>query len=553
MLAHVTCVMIRGMYARRLTLALAALACAAVLEGLAAMWALSVANDHVLRGRVASDIELAFKDLTVFKLRMRSWFNQAQLDSTTASEQAIRLHTEMRSTLERLEALSARAVMLDRENATRVEHLLRQDALAVLGDSVAGLREAVEQLRPIPGGTDSSQALQVTSDLFDRSRGRDLRRLLAESIEREAAAVARERAGADQALSWMRGLLLGTAAAIAAAALLLALAFTRALRRPLDQLNAGALALQHGDLAHRIPQNGPNEFSAVARSMNNMAQELADHRAREAQARQQLEALVAARTGELQGALEALQHVDARRRQLFADISHELRTPTTAIMGEAEVTLRGRDRPADDYRAALQRIVATSRQLGGVIDDLLSMARSDMDALTLNRRAIDLAEPMQQAIEQARALAYKRAIKVLGPDITPGTLPVMADPQRLLQLLLLLLDNAVRYSHPGGVVDLSVKRAASVLANGTTLCEIRVVDEGIGISADDLPRVFERNFRSKQARQHRADGSGLGLSIGRALARAHGGDIRLDSQPGCSTTALLVLPLWNSGAPEGTA
>jgi len=539
------------MFARRLTLALAALACAAMLEGVAAMWALSVANDHVLRGRVASDIQVAFKDLTVLKLRLRNWFTQAQLDPATATEPALKFQDEMRHTLERLQALSARAVALDRDDATRTEHLLRQDALGVLAESVAGMQVAVAQLRPMSTGTESSKAWQLASNLFDMSRGRDLRLLLAESVERESVAVARERAGADRALRWMRGLLLGTTAAIAAAALLLALAFSRALRRPLDQLNAGALALQRGDLAHRIAQDGPDEFSAVARSMNTMAEELADHRARETQARQQLEAQVAARTGELKGALEALQQVDARRRQLFADISHELRTPTTVILGEAEVTLRGRDRPVEDYRAALHRIVSTSRQLGSVIDDLLSMARSDMDALALNRHAIDLDEPLQQAIEQARALAHERSIKVLGPKEAPGDLPVMADPQRLRQLLLLLLDNAVRYSHPGGVVELFVQRMAERV-DDAALCEIRVVDDGIGISADDLPRVFEHTFRSEQARQHRADGSGLGLAIGRVLARAHGGDIRLESQPGHGTTALLYLPLLADGGMEGS-
>jgi two-component system OmpR family sensor kinase len=539
------------MFARRLTLALAALACAAMLEGLAAMWALSVANDHVLRGRVASDIQVAFKDLTVLKLRLRNWFTQAQLDPTTATEPALKFQDDMRLALERLQALSARAVALDRDDATRTEHSQRQDALVVLAESIAGMKVAVSKLQPMAAGTESREAWQVASNLFDVSRGRDLRLLLAESVEREAVAVARERAGADRALRWMRGLLLGTTAAIAAAALLLALAFSRALRRPLDQLNEGALALQRGDLAHRIAQDGPDEFSAVARSMNTMAEELADHRARETQARQQLEAQVAARTGELKGALEALQQVDARRRQLFADISHELRTPTTVILGEAEVTLRGRDRPADDYRAALQRIVSTSRQLGSVIDDLLSMARSDMDALALNRHAIDLDEPLQQAIEQARALAHERGIKVLGPQAALGELPVMADRQRLRQLLLLLLDNAVRYSHPGGVVELLVQRMPE-REDGSVLCEIRVVDHGIGISAEDLPRVFEHTFRSEQARQHRADGSGLGLAIGRVLARAHGGDIRLESQPGHGTTALLYLPLLTEDGMEGS-
>ena len=544
--------MIRLMFARRLTLALAALAGAAVLEGLAAVWALSVANDHVLRGRVASDIALGFKDLTVTKLRLRGWFIQAQLDPNATAEPRLRYQADMQRTLEQLRGLSARAIEIDRGDATRAEHLQRQDALAVLADSMASLKVAAAQVQPLPPGTQARQAWQSAGEMFDISRGRDMRQLLADSIQRESVAVARERAGADQALRWMRGLWLGAAAAIALAALLLAAGFARALRRPLNELNEGAKALQRGDLAHRIALDGPDEFSSVARSMNAMAVELADHRSREAQARQQLEALVAARTGELQSALEALQQVDARRRRLFADISHELRTPTTAILGEAEITLRARDRPAEDYRSALQRIVATSRQLAAVIDDLLTMARSDIDALALNRRPLDLAGPLEQAVEQACALAHERGVVVCAAQTAAGALPVLADPQRLRQLLLLLLDNAVRYSHAGGKVEVAVQRCP-VAADGVAHCEVRIADHGIGIADDDLPQVFERNFRSVKARQHRADGSGLGLAIGRALARAHGGDIRLDSQPGSGTTVLLRLPLLPDHPHRGAA
>ena len=540
--AALACEIMRAMFARRLTLALAALAGAAVLEGLAAVWALSVANEHVLRGRVASDIQLAFKDLTVTKLRLRGWFTQAQLDPDAARHPWLRYQADLQLALDQLRSLSARAVVLDQSEATRAEHLQRQDALAVLAESIAGLEAAAAQVQALPPGTQARQAWLAAGQLFDISRGRDLQRLLADSIERESVAVARERAAADKALRWMRGLWLGAAAAIALAALLLAAGFARALRRPLDALNQGARALQRGNLAHRIPLKGTDEFAAVARSMNAMAVALTDHQAREIQARQLLEAQVTARTAELQSALEALQQVDARRRRLFADISHELRTPTTAILGEAGITLRGGDRPAADYQSALQRIAATCRQLGAVIDDLLTMARSDIDALALNRHAMDMTEPLRQAVEQARALAHERGVTVRAAELAPGTLRVLADPQRLCQILLLLLDNAVRYSRSGGAVEVAVQRRVGA-ADGAGHCEVCIVDQGIGITEEDLPHVFERNFRGIAARQHRADGSGLGLAIGRALAKAHGGDIVLDSRQGQGTTVRLWLPL----------
>lgn len=544
------------MFARRLTLALAALAGAAVLEGLAGVWALSVANDHVLRGRVASDIELAFKDLTVTKLRLRDWFAQAQ--AGLAPEQAVRqkFQADMQASLARLRLLSAQAIALDSDEVTRDEHLKRIDAVAVLANSVTSLAQAASPTALSPSAADARQAWQQAGELFDVSRGRDLRQLLAESVQREASAVARERAAADRALSWMRGLWLGAAGTIALAALALGVGFTRALRRPLDELKLGAQALQLGELTHRIPLSGRDEFSVVASSMNAMAVELHEHRARETQARQQLEALVDARTAELQAALADLQQVDTRRRRLFADISHELRTPTTAILGEAEITLRGGERPAGEYRDALQRIVGTAGQLGSVIDDLLTMARSDVDSLTLNRRPMNLLEPLREAVAQAGALAAEHRVLVQLAEPSPAVWPLQADPQRLRQLAMVLLDNAVRYSQPGGQVQVSVHRGVGIAsdADGASdvadvdTCEVRIVDQGIGIAPDDLPRVFDRHFRSEQARLHRADGIGLGLSIAQALARAHGGSISLSSESGRGTTVRLRLPLLTDAA-----
>ena len=529
------------MFRRRLSTALAVLAAAAVLEGLAAIWALNVADRHIQSGRVASDIQLGFVELSASKQRLRTWVSQRQLDAGADPAQRDRLQADMRRTVERLQALTLRAKELDTGAARDDEHRQRQEALAVLGRSLEDLERTVASARPLQPGTDAQAAWIALSQLFDMSQGRDLRLLLADSIARESAAVERERTAADKTLAWMRALWLAAAVSLALGALLLAASFTRALRRPLDRLSEGAQALQRGELDHRIPADGPDEFSAVARSVNAMAAEVAQHREREAQARHRLEELVNARTAELQGALQALQQVDARRRQLFADISHELRTPTTAIRGEAEITLRGRDKPAEDYKAALARIIDTARQLGLVIDDLLTMARSDIDALALNRQPLDLMVPFTEAAVQAGATARERGI-TLQTAHPPEPLAVLGDGQRLRQLLGLLLDNAIRYSLPGGNVRLSARRLEAE-AGAPARCEITVVDEGIGIAPDELPRVFERNFRGELARRHRADGTGLGLSIGAALARAHGGAIAIDSAPGRGTSVTLRLPL----------
>ncbi len=516
-------------------LALSLLAAAAVLQGLAAAAAVGVAQDQIQRGRLASDIQLGFVELSATKQRLRTWVAQHQQGADASPALREQLQAQMRQQVLQLQLISGDLLRLDDSPASREEHLQRQDALAVLDQSLLALEATVDNVQPLQAGADAGQAWLALSAVFDRAQGRDLRALLAESSRREAAAVTRERAAADAALARMRALWMGTAATLALAALAAALYFARALRRPLDQLSQGALALQQGLLQHRIPEQGATEFTAVARSMNVMAAELEQHRQGEARLRQHLETQVDERTAELTQALQALQHAEARRRQLFADISHELRTPTTAIRGEAEVTLRGADRPAEDYRAALSRIVDTSRQLGGVIDDLLAMARSDIDALSLVRRPLDLAQPFAEAVAQAQALAQARGVALQAEDPLRGHSVVLGDAQRLRQLLLALLDNAIRYSPPGAVVS------ARLQADSGDWC-VDVQDQGIGITPHELPQVFERHFRGSTARRHRPDGSGLGLPIARALAQAHGGRIDLHSPPGQGTLARLVLP-----------
>jgi two-component system OmpR family sensor kinase len=192
--------------------------------------------------------------------------------------------------------------------------------------------------------------------------------------------------------------------------------------------------------------------------------------------------------------------------------------------------------------------VDTSGQLGLVINDLLTMARSDIDALALQRRAIDLAPVLSEALEQAQALGHEREVSLHMAPLPEAPLPLLADPQRLHQLFTLLLDNAIRYSAPGGEVRVQVLLAA----DNPLRCVVEVHNGGIGIAPDELPRVFERNFRGEQARRHRADGSGLGLAIGQALARAHGGEIRLSSDAIHGTTATLWLPITPCLEPDET-
>lgn len=535
------------MFRKRLAIALGALAVASLLQGGVAWWAIDVAANNVQRGRVASDLLAGFLELSATKQRLRTWLSQALLDAGADPRQRDALQADMSATISGLQSLAASAAKLDGNRASGdAEHRQRQDALVVLRSSLEELRTEMATARALPPGADAAAAWTELTRVFNMSQGQDLRSLVAQSIARERAAVARDRAAADRSLRLVRGFALGATVTIALAATLLAAYFARALRQPLDELKAGAEALQRGDLQHRIPDHRRDEFARFAARVNAMTGELAQHRQREAEARQRLEELVQVRTVELQQALHTLQQVDARRRQLFADISHELRTPTTAIRGEAEIALRGREKPVDEYKASLLRIVDAAKHLGIVIDDLLLMARSDIDALALSRAPLDVAEPLRDAIEQAQALGRERSVRVEAPRGATSGVQVLADAQRLRQLFTLLLDNAVRYSHAKGLVQVQARQLVDPEAG--LLWELRISDQGIGIDADDLPRLFERNFRSARARLHRADGSGLGLPIAATLARAHGGRIGVESPAGRGTAVTLRLPVLTDTA-----
>ncbi|MDZ4189437.1 MAG: ATP-binding protein [Hydrogenophaga sp.] len=537
------------MFRRRLSLVLILLAATLVLQGVGAVFALREAERQVVRGRIASDIHLGFVQLSATKQRLRSWVTQQKIGAGGELAERDALLQDMKNTLADLARLTEAARQTRLGTTGEAEHLARLEALRVLDVTVRALGASIGQMNVLPPDVPARQGWDALTEVFERTDGRDLRQFITQSIARETTAVERERTAADQALARMQALWIGMALLLALVSLAAMVYFARALRRPLDALVNGAQALRQGQLQHRVALHGQDEFSDVARSMNAMAQALEQHHLREMAQRHELEAEVRERTRALHEANESLQRTDVRRRQLLADISHELRTPTTVIRGEAEITLRGGARSAGEYQEALHRIVDTSRQLGSVIEDLLAMARSDMDSLSMVRQPVDFSLVLADALTQAAALAAANQIRIEGPDEELKPVWLLGDAQRLRQLLLLILDNAVCYSFAQGLVKVSMHATGGASPH----VELHVKDEGIGIAPDELPRVFERHYRGGAARVHRAGGIGLGLSIAQALAQAHSGSLSLHSPASAKghkgTCVVLRLPLMKIAVP----
>ena len=535
--------MIRIRLTHALTLALVLLVALALLQGATAYWSAQVATFHVERSALVNQLLSGFSELAADKQRLKVWMAQSLLtgDPDTATRE--RLFRQMQATLKGLREDTVREQLLLREQEPARARVERLETIAALERNFAELRVRLDAVQKLPPSASAGQVWTEVIRVFDMQEGVDLRRLIFNAIQEEKLDAAAASDAAEKALAKAQ---LWTAEAAIFALVMAALSawyLNRRIRSPLADLMGGAEAVRQGDLESRIPVRRTDEFGLVAGRFNEMTQELAQRRRQADESQARLEAAIESRTRELEQVNATLRAVDAQRQEFFADISHELRTPATALRGEAEVTLRGRQLSIDDYRESLKRIVATSVQLGQALDDLLTLARAEGDQLHLKLAPIDPIPPLDEVMKLMEGVAAMAGVTVQldvaggeadDQERLPAPRRIVADASRLRQLLMILLDNAICYSRPGQVVKMAVRLDEAG-------CHYTVQDAGIGIAAQDLGRVFDRFYRSAGAREHRADGVGLGLAIAQMIAKSHGTEVCLRSEAGRGTLALVTL------------
>jgi hypothetical protein len=224
-----------------------------------------------------------------------------------------------------------------------------------------------------------------------------------------------------------------------------------------------------------------------------------------------------------------LRELQEQRDDLLRMISHDLRTPLSALMLQAQLVERALA-PADPNRRRLEAILASAHRIGSMIKDLVDLARLESGQLALDRRPLDLE---QFTAELRGRLAGALGMERVRVEIEPGLPPLDADAEHLERVVVNLLSNALKYSTPPSEVVLRVTRAPKGVA-------LAVIDHGRGIAADELPHLFERFYRAPGAR--RSDGLGLGLFITASLVRAQGGRIEVESELGTGSTFRVLLP-----------
>jgi heavy metal sensor kinase len=222
-----------------------------------------------------------------------------------------------------------------------------------------------------------------------------------------------------------------------------------------------------------------------------------------------------------------------RITQFTADASHDLRTPVAVVRATAEITLR-RPRSAGEYREALSRILETSVETSELLENLLTLARADAGAAAMDMRLVDLKTYVRKAKDRAAVLSADKTLH-LTARMPAEPVWVRADAIAIDRLMLILVDNAVKYTPAGGRCEIE-------LSQGKGQADITVRDTGIGISEGDLPSIFDRFVRADRARSSETPGAGLGLAIARWITEMHGGTIGVESKVGAGSVFRVRLP-----------
>lgn len=291
-------------------------------------------------------------------------------------------------------------------------------------------------------------------------------------------------------------------------ALVVARYLARGMTQPLRDMARAAQRMEVGDYSQRVHTHSRDEVGQLATAFNRMSGEL--------------------------------ENLERSRRDLVANVSHELKTPIAAIRAHLENVLDGVEAPDP---ATLQVMLTQTERLSRLIDQLLELSRLESGELPLRREEIELAPLVAQVLSEIEVARSDRGVEV-SSDVPVGLPAIEADRERIHQVLFNLLDNAVRFTPGGGSVTVTADRHDGWV-------EVRVADTGVGISPEHLPRLFERFYRADPARSREEGGTGIGLAIARSVVEAHGGHITAESAPGAGSVFRFDLPVAGAKAQEG--
>ena len=400
----------------------------------------------------------------------------------------------------------------------------RLSELAIIEDTVKKLITRLDQFSPTGTGelaSDWERLSLVLNDEIDNG----FHVLIQNALQEEQQDVQAIADSIDDAMVKQQIVALFFAAATILAVVGVVVMLNRRVTHPIHALMNGVRKFGEGQLDYRVNLTGRDELAEIGHTFDVMASRVAEKNQLLSSEKESLTKAVEDRTKRLTLMLDEVKRSDESRKRMIADVSHELRTPMTIIKGEADIALRGGEKPLEIYQHALKTVREAANHTARLVDDLLFVARNEAGEIQLKLAKVDLHQVVSEVMS-----TFGHDVPV---DTNLANACAQGDAGRIRQALLVLLENARH--HGGDEIMLKLESASDGF-------RIIVEDSGSGMTEQEKSQAFERFYRGSNAAERYRDGAGLGLPVALSIAQAHGGTITLEDRAGGGLIAALHLP-----------
>lgn len=529
------------MYQRKLVISFSIFLFIVVIQAIATFWAFQTLGYHTERSRTAQQMLTHIVHFRADAKRLQVWLADyiiAEKRDTTLRDQ---LFKHMSSYLEQIELLNTNVFASSKYNSDPdFSNRVTQKSL-FLDEKMTALEQALET-RQINQLHSDAQRWQTFVALVDEFQGSDIASIVYDLIllltekthqaENDAAAMSRFLYTTLIMISFISVLLF----------IGLSLYLTRHFSQSLAQLTQGAERIQTGNFSTAIPEKGPNEFVQLAKAFNRMATSLRDSIEQQKRIQNATEDKVLERTAQLQHVVNQLYDAEIRQKGFIAEVTHELRTPTTIIMGEAELALRAKEHVQNSIKSCFERILECCVTLSYRIDDLIMLSKGQHALVSVKLEKTTLESVYQQLVIQAKLQTAHSPAHLITSAHSSVLLDdsekyLLVDSQKLDLVFRILVENALQYQESTPHLELEFQRNSSELT-------LKVIDSGIGITADEQHALFQRHQRGDRAKNLRPEGLGIGLCIAKSIIDAHDGTLSLQSNMPQGVIAVMTLPLF---------